>query len=66
MTEKGMKRVRVTQEFIQEVLKEQNEDIPNDARLITMEFDSSNLQYYCVFESEEWGERREGEFIMEL
>jgi len=66
VNEKGKKRVRVTHEFIEAVLKAEKDEIPEDARLLALDFDPKKYEYQCVFESEEWERTVEGQFIKEL
>lgn len=64
---KGQRIVRVTPEFLEQVLKGRtikNSTLPDDARLVSLTVcEESAWHYWIKFESSEWDALREGQKI---
>lgn len=52
MTNTGKVRVEISRELIEEMVKNQNEDIPNDAQLLNLTYNPERDLYDAVFTSE--------------
>jgi len=64
---KGQRIVRMTPELMEDLLVHNDilvkTDLPHNARLVSLWVDEENWDYKLKFESSEWEEMVEGEFI---
>jgi len=64
---KGQRIVRMTPELMEDLLVHNDilvkTDLPHNARLVSLWVDDENWSYNLKFESSEWEEMVEGEFI---
>lgn len=55
---------KMTREFIQETIKNESEDIPEDAEMVGMEYKAERDQFEVVLTSEDLPETPEGALVI--
>lgn len=56
----GKGKVRITPEFISQMVKFDRDDIPEDATLLRLEYKADKDAFEAVFKSKKWPETPEG------